>query len=231
MLQRQLIRCSHAASSSLPTGTRAQWSVLPGRGNAAGTAGQRRQGAKGAGYPDREGWGHKQGGGERRPGRPGIRGEGPAGQARQGRCKGGRQRCYQGGRAPASVSTRLAAGKEGGQSPRPSWSCWQPARAAASRAVCAAGRPHIPRHTWAAQAAEPFSARGLPATPTASASRGDTCTAQAGAGGSSASAGSQAKAAAGRGRGAWAGQKNKDTKTDGSRQRRVVWSAMQGGAP
>jgi hypothetical protein len=45
---------------------------------------------------------------------------------------------YQQGLAPAGVDTRLAAGRAGRQSTQPSWSCWEPARAAASRAVCAA---------------------------------------------------------------------------------------------
>ena len=48
------------------------------------------------------------------------------------------------GWAQAGACTCLAAGMAAGKAPRASWSCWQPVRAAASRATCAAGRPPLP---------------------------------------------------------------------------------------
>ena len=59
---------------------------------------------------------------------------------------GGNSSCAR-GRAPAGACTRPAAGMAAGKAPQASWSCWQPARAAAPHAVCAAGGPPIPRHT------------------------------------------------------------------------------------
>lgn len=80
---------------------------------------------------------------ERGPGGPEGR-EGRVGQqAKQGRRQ---QQLRASGWAPAGACARPAAGMAAGKAPQASWSCWQPARAAASRAVCAAGGPPIPRH-------------------------------------------------------------------------------------
>ena len=107
-------------------------------------------------------------------------------QAKQGKREGSnRQR----GWVPTGASASPAAGRAQPAGPQQSWSCWQPARAAALRTACAAGGPHIPRHTCVGsntQAAEPISAEGPPAAATADASLGDACRAQGGAGGSSA---------------------------------------------
>jgi hypothetical protein len=97
------------------------------------------EGATGAGYPES---------GRKRDRRGEQRG-GQAGQCgKEWEASWPSSACsYQQGLAPAGVDTRLAAGRAGRQSPQPSWSCWEPARAAASRAVCAAeGATHPLAH-------------------------------------------------------------------------------------
>lgn len=127
------------ASSNLPSGTRAQRSVLPGRGKAASTAQRRRKGQRAQGTQKVAGRGT--GGGEKRGGQAGQCGKEWEASWPSSACS------YQQGLAPAGVDTRLAAGRAGRQSPQPSWSCWEPARAAASRAVCAAeGATHPLAH-------------------------------------------------------------------------------------
>ena len=138
--QKQSARCGHTG----PAATSRRAHELNGASYQAGGKQPTQRGSggggNGVGYPE----GDKQRQRVRRPGRPGI------GASRESKASS-----YQQVRAPAGVGTSLAAGGEGWQAPQPSWSCWQPARAAASHPACAAKRPHIPRHicVWGAAAA------------------------------------------------------------------------------
>jgi hypothetical protein len=127
------------ASSNLPSGTRAQRSVLPGRGKAASIAQRRRTGQRAQGTQKEAGRGTDRRGKKGRPGRP-TRGS-----------VGGQlaEQCMQ---LPTGVGAsrrrHLPGNRQGGPAfPQPSWSCWEPARAAASRAVRAAeGATHPLAH-------------------------------------------------------------------------------------
>jgi hypothetical protein len=172
------------ASSRLPSGTRAQRSVLPGRGKAASIAQRRRTGQRAQGTQKEAGRGTDRRGKKGRPGRP-TRGSVGGQLAKQ---------CMQ---LPTGVGAsrrrHLPGSRQGGPAVPAAFLVLLGAREGSSvaRSVrCRGGLPS-PGTPGRQQVAEPVSAGGLPATTTASASRGDTCTAQGGAGGSS--TGSQAR--------------------------------------
>jgi len=140
----------HQANSKLPSGTRALRSVLSGRGESSGHSGATTLERLWRGIPrgkKMETQGGRAGCGARgamdRVGGMGqwVKGVGRA--SKPSKAREGGSSCSQGW-APAGACTRLATGMAAGKTPQTSRSCWQPVRAAASRATCAAGRPPLP---------------------------------------------------------------------------------------
>ena len=136
-------------NGNLPSGTRAQGSVLSGRGESSRHGGATTLGRHRRGIP-RVGWMETKGGGVGRWAVRAVRASGARrgeGQVDQdgGMGQQGKQgRSCPRGWAQAGACTCLAAGMAADEAPQASRSCWQPARAAASRATCAAGRPPLP---------------------------------------------------------------------------------------
>ena len=148
------------ASSSLPSGTRAQRSVLPGRGKAASIAQRRRTGQRAQGTQKEAGRGTDRRGKKGRPGRP-TRGSVGGQLAKQ---------CMQ---LPTGVGAsrrrHLPGSRQGGPAVPAAFLVLLGAREGSSvaRSVRCRGGHTSPGTPERQQVAEPVSAGGLPATTTA----------------------------------------------------------------